>query len=169
MSTCPCRMTEQGQQLSYEKCCQPFLDGKKKAPTAESLMRARYCAYAMKNIDFIDDTQIAAENEVFDKEEAMKWANSSEWLGLQIVKTQKGQPEDNSGVVEFIAQYKDKNSGTELKHHETALFGKKDGAWMFKEGQIHGAQPLRRLEPKIGRNDPCSCGSGKKSKKCCAA
>jgi uncharacterized protein len=27
--------------------------------------------------------------------------------------------------------------------------------------------PLRREEPKIGRNDPCPCGSGKKYKKCC--
>jgi len=27
--------------------------------------------------------------------------------------------------------------------------------------------PLRRQEPKIGRNDPCPCGSGKKFKKCC--
>ena len=27
---------------------------------------------------------------------------------------------------------------------------------------------VRREEPKIGRNDPCSCGSGKKFKKCCA-
>jgi len=26
---------------------------------------------------------------------------------------------------------------------------------------------IRNLEPKIGRNDPCSCGSGKKYKKCC--
>jgi SWIM/SEC-C metal-binding protein len=24
-------------------------------------------------------------------------------------------------------------------------------------------------EPKVGRNDPCPCGSGKKFKKCCAA
>jgi len=24
-----------------------------------------------------------------------------------------------------------------------------------------------REEPKIGRNDPCPCGSGKKYKKCC--
>jgi uncharacterized protein YecA (UPF0149 family) len=24
-----------------------------------------------------------------------------------------------------------------------------------------------RAEPKIGRNDPCLCGSGKKYKKCC--
>jgi hypothetical protein len=29
--------------------------------------------------------------------------------------------------------------------------------------------PIRRTEPKIGRNDPCTCGSGKKYKKCCGA
>jgi len=28
-------------------------------------------------------------------------------------------------------------------------------------------QPYRRPEPKVGRNDPCPCGSGKKYKKCC--
>jgi preprotein translocase subunit SecA len=28
------------------------------------------------------------------------------------------------------------------------------------------AQPYVRDEPKIGRNDPCPCGSGKKYKKC---
>ena len=27
-------------------------------------------------------------------------------------------------------------------------------------------EPIRRAEPKIGRNDPCHCGSGKKFKKC---
>jgi preprotein translocase subunit SecA len=30
-------------------------------------------------------------------------------------------------------------------------------------------QTLRRAGPKIGRNDPCPCGSGKKHKKCCGA
>ena len=29
------------------------------------------------------------------------------------------------------------------------------------------ATPVRRSEPKVGRNDPCPCGSGKKFKKCC--
>ena len=29
------------------------------------------------------------------------------------------------------------------------------------------AMPVRRSEPKVGRNDPCPCGSGKKFKKCC--
>jgi preprotein translocase subunit SecA len=28
------------------------------------------------------------------------------------------------------------------------------------------ARPVRRHEPKVGRNDPCPCGSGKKYKKC---
>jgi preprotein translocase subunit SecA len=27
-------------------------------------------------------------------------------------------------------------------------------------------EPLRRDTPKVGRNDPCPCGSGKKYKKC---
>jgi uncharacterized protein YecA (UPF0149 family) len=26
---------------------------------------------------------------------------------------------------------------------------------------------VRRTEPRVGRNDPCPCGSGKKAKKCC--
>ena len=30
-----------------------------------------------------------------------------------------------------------------------------------------GAGTYRRSEPKVGRNDPCPCGSGKKYKKCC--
>jgi uncharacterized protein YecA (UPF0149 family) len=42
------------------------------------------------------------------------------------------------------------------------------------EGHVHGpscshghAEPFRRETPKVGRNDPCPCGSGKKYKKCC--
>jgi len=28
-------------------------------------------------------------------------------------------------------------------------------------------EPIRHLGPKVGRNDPCPCGSGKKYKSCC--
>jgi len=83
--------------------------------------------------------------------------------------TQKGGVDDKTGIVEFVASYRDKESGTELKHHETSLFTRENQLWKFKEGHIHGGQPVKRLEPKIGRNDPCSCGSGKKYKKCCGA
>jgi len=36
-------------------------------------------------------------------------------------------------------------------------------------GDGQSPQPIRRSKPKIGRNEPCPCGSGKKYKKCCAA
>jgi hypothetical protein len=42
---------------------------------------------------------------------------------------------------------------------------------MFKNfsGSLGSQETIVREEPKIGRNDPCSCGSGKKYKKCCGA
>ncbi len=35
------------------------------------------------------------------------------------------------------------------------------------EGEEKKKQPKRRAEPKVGRNESCPCGSGKKYKKCC--
>jgi len=31
----------------------------------------------------------------------------------------------------------------------------------------HKPATVKRDQPKVGRNDPCPCGSGKKYKKCC--
>ena len=31
----------------------------------------------------------------------------------------------------------------------------------------HHHETIRRQGPKVGRNDPCPCGSGSKYKKCC--
>ena len=45
--------------------------------------------------------------------------------------------------------------------------------WMKKHpevlqgGEAVKVATVRREEPKVGRNDPCHCGSGKKYKKCC--
>ncbi|MEK6285358.1 MAG: preprotein translocase subunit SecA [Acidobacteriota bacterium] len=36
----------------------------------------------------------------------------------------------------------------------------------FAGGEEEAAKPVRNKGPRIGRNDPCSCGSGKKYKKC---
>lgn len=37
----------------------------------------------------------------------------------------------------------------------------------FGEDAIDRILPFAKDEPKVGRNDPCPCGSGKKYKKCC--
>ncbi|MDO6748167.1 SEC-C metal-binding domain-containing protein [Gilvimarinus sp. 1_MG-2023] len=31
------------------------------------------------------------------------------------------------------------------------------------------AEPIKRTEAKVGRNDPCPCGNGKKFKRCCGS
>ncbi len=44
-----------------------------------------------------------------------------------------------------------------------------DGVYtVYKHFNALRNKPQTREEPKIGRNDPCPCGSGKKFKKCCA-
>ncbi len=39
----------------------------------------------------------------------------------------------------------------------------------FAGGEEETAKPIRNKGPRVGRNDPCPCGSGKKYKKCCGA
>jgi len=51
---------------------------------------------------------------------------------------------------------------------EEAVFDLDDHGDDIEENFFYeNQQPIRREEPKIGRNDPCPCGSGKKYKKCC--
>lgn len=168
MSECPCRVRE-SKKLKLEECCGQYLNGKKTAPTAESLMRSRYTAYVVKNIDYVEATQLKKGKDDFDKKAALEWAEQSEWKGLEIVSTQKGLESDNEGVVEFKAHYKVNGHEQEIHHHEISYFKKQEGKWKYDHGTILGAGPIKRDAPKVGRNDSCPCGSGKKFKKCCGA
>ncbi len=52
-------------------------------------------------------------------------------------------------------------------HHEPPPEARPKAApMMFSHGE-GSAQPKQRQNKKLGRNDPCPCGSGKKFKKCC--
>ena len=44
-----------------------------------------------------------------------------------------------------------------------------DGAGRLPFAQLPPVETVVRSAPKVGRNDPCPCGSGKKYKKCCGA
>ena len=129
-------------------------------------MRSRYTAYVRANIDYVTETHDPSTREQHDAEQARAWAEGSEWLGLEIVTTDAGGASDDSGKVEFIARFK--NDDGEQEHHESSTFTKRDDVWYFTTGEVLGPQQVRRDHPKVGRNDPCPCGSGKKYKKCCA-
>ena len=159
MDACPC-----GSGRSYEDCCRPYISGSKKAPTAEALMRSRYSAYAKHEVDHIVATCVRDGSRDIDVEQTRRWSEKSQWLGLRIVSSEKGSPSDTEGTVEFIASYV--MDGLKDEHRERAKFVKKDGDWLYDDGEIVPTT-IVRSGPKVGRNDPCSCGSGKKYKHCC--
>lgn len=157
MNDCPC-----GSGRSYESCCAPIIGGTKPAPTAEALMRSRYSAYAKREIDWLMKSCTGGDEGV-DRDATRKWAEESEWLGLRIISVERGGPADDTGVVEFEASFV--QAGLRDRHHERASFVKKDGLWLYEEGEIV-PETIVRATPKVGRNDPCPCGSGKKFKQC---
>jgi len=127
-------------------------------------MRARYTAYVRGEMDYLQKTHHPLTRESFNLEEARKWSSQSTWLGLSIVNAEKGMENDQEGKVEFIARYQYQNK--EQNHHEISDFKKENGQWYFVDGHLITGTQVRQT-PKVGRNDPCSCGSGKKFKKCC--
>ncbi len=79
-------------------------------------MRSRYTAFTLARIDYVTATHDRETREDHDPEAARSWAESSEWLGLEIVSTDKGGPGDDEGTVEFEARYR--SNGVEHDHRE---------------------------------------------------
>ena len=145
---CPC-----GSNKSYDECCAPLHRGEHLAPTAEALMRSRFSAYVMKNAGYITTTWHASTRPAgLDLS-----VDDTRWQRLAILATENGGEDDVAGFVEFVAWF----PGGQL--HERSRFVKEDGRWLYVDGEI--LPPVS--EVKVGRNDPCPCGSGKKFKKCC--
>ena len=162
MEICPC-----GSGQAYTDCCKPLIDGSRPAATAEALMRSRYSAYVKTQIDYIYETTHATQRSRFNRQESLAWSRNTDWQSLEILRTEGGGESDESGVVEFIARYREKDKA--VKHHEVADFARVDGRWYFVDGQAPKPVQAVRQGPKIRRNDPCPCGSGKKYKKCCGS
>lgn len=150
---------------STEECCGRYVNAGEAAPTPEALMRARYAAYVLQKIDFIEASHDPDKRHEMDKDGALEWAQSAEWLGLDINATEGGGPDDDEGVVEFVAKYEVQDRV--VNHRERAFFKKIKGKWFYHDGDMIKPKPVVREGPKVGRNDPCPCGSGKKYKKCC--
>jgi SEC-C motif-containing protein len=100
----------------------------------------------------------------WDKNATQKWAEGAQWSGLEVRSTEGGQPDDATGRVEFVVSYKE--NGQAMRHHEVSRFAKSGDCWYYVDGELP-KPATRRNENKVGRNEPCPCGSGKKYKKCC--
>lgn len=121
---CPC-----GQAQAYaDHCGKVHRGGAGIGTSAESLMKARYSAYVLRDAEFLldswhDETRPAAVD--FDENVV--------WLGLDVVATEGGTGFDNSGTVEFRARFRRGDQHLEL--HEVSSFVRVDGQWKYVDGQ----------------------------------
>ena len=61
-------------------------------------------------------------------------------------------------------QRRKEQEGREYQHAQSASLAQQDN--QSSDDGAQAVQPIQRVGPKVGRNDPCPCGSGKKYKQC---
>lgn len=126
--SCPC-----GKQLQYEKCCGRAHNNINEVKTAEELMRSRYTAFTMADINYLEKSwhsnTCPSKKEL---KETEKWAKSVVWLRLEIIKTNRGSENDDAGMVEFKAYYME--NGMTKVIHEMSTFSKEKGHWVYVAG-----------------------------------
>jgi len=154
-TNCPC-----GSGATYQDCCGKFISGGVVVATPEQLMRSRYTAYTMVDLEYIKQTMRGIVLQGFDEYSAGQWARKANWLSLEIVRVSKYT--SNYGEVEFKAYY-EINAKQECLH-ENSVFHKIAGSWYYVSSK---PTLLEEQMATLSRNDPCICGSGKKYKKCC--
>ncbi|WP_300164520.1 YchJ family metal-binding protein [Solidesulfovibrio sp.] len=162
----------------YAACCGPYLDRGLAAPMAEALMRSRYTAYARGDFAYLKRTLWPRRRDAFDLVAARAFCADVVWKGLTVLAATDGGPDDETGVVAFVAAYEKAGEPQEL--HEVSRFRKKAGCWYYVDGAPGGGAteeggqespppgPGTRAKA-AGRNSPCPCGSGRKYKRCCGA
>lgn len=153
-----------GSGKQFEDCCQKIISGEKKAETPEELMRARYSAHAAHSLDFLVESVHPKHRKGVSVEELETWSPHVEWTGLEIHSTSI-EEDGEEGYVSFTAKFSVNDMEQEMK--EDSVFRKYKGEWTYVDGVVEGEEPYVREEPRVGRNDPCPCQSGKKYKKCC--
>lgn len=162
--TCPCRSGE-----PFTLCCQPYLKGDALPETAEKLMRSRFSAFCEGAADYLVQTLHPSARSGSDLADVKETIAGTEWTNLIIVKATRGGKRDSEGHVEFVATFRQKlkalmiGSGGDApgfdQLHERSFFLREEGRWFYVDGD---RLPLYQTK----RNEPCWCGSGKKTKEC---
>jgi len=138
--------------LPFSQCCEPILRVDEVAPSALALMRSRYSAYCLGDVNYLKAT---THDHTWTDEELkfiQDWADKSFWQHLEIV-------DYNDETVEFKAYYIFEKK--QHLHHEKSVFKKVNDMWKYVDGEVY--------EDKVSflRNNACICGSGLKYKRCC--
>ena len=121
---CPCSSGN-----TYEFCCGVAHQEIQAVQTAEQLMRSRYAAFTLGNGDYLMLSHHSSTRPINEKDDIVSWANSLEWLRLEIINKSKGLESNTEGSVEFKAYFRE--NGKERFIHENSRFVKENDHWAY--------------------------------------
>lgn len=123
LNNCFCGSAE-----SFETCCNIYISGIQKAPTALALMKSRYSAYASHQAEYLIATTHSSERKYYSLEEILKWATANKWQKLEIISS-------TENTVEFKAYFLDANNVNQV-HYEFSTFKQENGKWFYLDGKF---------------------------------
>ena len=127
--SCPC-----GSGDALRQCCGPLHRGRLNAETAEQLMRSRYSAYVLSEVDYLIATQPDATGALAERRRELHAScRQTRWHGLKVLASEAGLADDLEGSVRFEAVFSAGGKRRVLKEH--SLFRRRDGAvngeWLY--------------------------------------
>lgn len=117
-----------GSAIPFQECCQKYIDGTEKAPTALALMKSRYSAYASHQVDYLWNTTHSSQRKHYSKADILHWATVNQWQKLEIIAS-------TENTVEFKAYFLDENKINQI-HHEFSTFMQENGSWFYVDGKF---------------------------------
>lgn len=115
---CPCTPAKK-----YSECCQKAHQNINAVSSAEELMRSRYSAFVLVNIEYLQKSHHSSTRpSKREKRELEQWTNSVNWLKLEVLNA-------TNKTVEFKAFFME-NSAIKIIH-ENSKFCKENGYWVY--------------------------------------
>lgn len=130
-SRCPC-----GSGDTFGGCCRPILGGRP-APTAETLMRSRFTAFAVH-----DEQHLLRTWHPDTRPARVELDPELRWNRLDIHGTTGGGPFEEWGTVDFSAHYRTRpgaESPLKGQQRENSRFRRVDGHWLYLDGALYSA------------------------------
>jgi SEC-C motif-containing protein len=125
---CPCgRRDARGQALAFARCCGRYLSDREAVPDAESLMRARYCAFVLEDAPYLLASWHAST-----RPPELAFEPGLRWLGLEV-RDARAADADHAEV-EFVARSRLAGRGHRL--HERSRFVREGGRWYYLDGEL---------------------------------
>lgn len=122
-------------------------------------MRSRYSAFCCQALSYLQQSCVTELQAEQSPEQLRDFVQQAHFIRLQILPLPTLTMVKGEGYVHFQVWYllgHQLHSFRELSH-----FVHRQGRWLYSSGDVS-----EQATQKIGRNDPCPCGSGRKFKSC---